>query len=169
MVMCAVQDFRFISPVSLGDILRFQYELVNVGHTSLTIAVEARDMLNPETLFASCQVVFVNTDEQGKSAPTALPFLLCNLLYRNIICIPFSSSQPCWVRNLYPRELTLLLHFPQARPFPPTAGTIPVKTVLLPGQSAPGRRPPFDHLNNTPHFPPSLPFLPALPGFQEDF
>ncbi len=72
MVMCAVQDFRFISPVSLGDILHFEYELVKVGRTSLTIAVEARDMLNPKTLFASCQVVFVNTDEQGKSAPHGL-------------------------------------------------------------------------------------------------
>lgn len=71
-VMCAVQDFRFIAPVSLGDILSFQYELVKTGRTSLTIAVEARNMLNPETIYASCQVIFVNTDEHGKSTPHGL-------------------------------------------------------------------------------------------------
>lgn len=69
MVMCAVQDFRFVAPVELGDILNFQYELAKVGRTSLTIAVEARNMLRPEIIYATCQVVFVNTDENGKSTP----------------------------------------------------------------------------------------------------
>lgn len=73
MVMCALQDLRFILPIELGDILSFQYELVKVGRSSLTIAVEARNMFNPEILYSSCQVVFVNTDENGKSAPHGLP------------------------------------------------------------------------------------------------
>lgn len=68
-VMCAVQDFRFTAPAGLGDILSFRYELARVGRTSLTIAVEARNMLEPENVYATCQVVFVNTDENGKSAP----------------------------------------------------------------------------------------------------
>ncbi len=68
-VMCAVQDFRFAAPVELGTVLSLQYELTKVGRTSLTIAVEARDMLSPDILYSSCQVVFVNTDENGKSAP----------------------------------------------------------------------------------------------------
>lgn len=72
MVMCAVQDFRFVAPVELGDILCFQYELTKVGRTSLTIAVESRNMFHPETLYATCQVVFVHTDEHGKSAPHGL-------------------------------------------------------------------------------------------------
>lgn len=72
MVMCAVQDFRFITPAELGSVICFQYELVKVGRTSLTIKVEARDMLNPERLYSSCQVVFVNTGEDGKSAPHGL-------------------------------------------------------------------------------------------------
>lgn len=69
LVMCAVQDFRFAAPAALGDILSFQYELVKVGRTSLSIAVEAHDMLNPEKCIATCQVVFVHTDENGKSSP----------------------------------------------------------------------------------------------------
>lgn len=69
LVMCAVQDFRFAAPAALGDILCFQYELVKVGRTSLSIAVEAHDMLNPEKCIATCQVVFVHTDENGKSSP----------------------------------------------------------------------------------------------------
>ena len=68
-VMCAVQDFRFLAPTELGTILSFQYELIKAGNTSLTFAIEARDMLNPDILYATCQVVFVNTDENGKSAP----------------------------------------------------------------------------------------------------
>lgn len=71
-VMCAVQDFRFAAPAELGDILAFQYKLEHTGKSSLTIAAEARDMLNPERLIASCKVVFVNTDENGKSAPHGL-------------------------------------------------------------------------------------------------
>ena len=58
-VMCAVQDFRFAAPVELGTVLSLQYELTKVGRTSLTIAVEARDMLSPDILYSSCQVVFV--------------------------------------------------------------------------------------------------------------
>lgn len=69
MVMCAVQDFRFIAPAELGSVICFQYELVKTGRTSLTIAVNAHNMLNPEVPYAACEVVFVNTDENGKSAP----------------------------------------------------------------------------------------------------
>lgn len=69
MVMCAVQDFRFAAPARLGDVISFQYELVKTGRTSLTIAVKAHNMLDPELVYSTCQVVFVNTDEDGKSAP----------------------------------------------------------------------------------------------------
>ena len=72
MVMRAVQDFNFLAPIELGDILGFQYELIKTGRTSLTIAVEARDMFKPEKLYSTCQVTFVNTDENGKSAPHGL-------------------------------------------------------------------------------------------------
>ena len=68
-VMCAISDVRFQNPVPLGAIMSINYELVKTGKSSLTIAVEARDMINPELIYGSCQVVFVNTDEHGKSAP----------------------------------------------------------------------------------------------------
>lgn len=68
-VMCAVRELVFRNPVLLGAVLSLSYELVKTGTTSLTIAVEARDMLDPELVYGSCQVVFVNTDDSGKSAP----------------------------------------------------------------------------------------------------
>ena len=67
--MCAVRELVFRNPVLLGAVLSLSYELVKTGTTSLTIAVEARDMLDPELVYGSCQVVFVNTDDSGKSAP----------------------------------------------------------------------------------------------------
>lgn len=68
-VMCAINNFRFVREVALGTIVDAYYKLVKVGNSSLTIAVEARDMLQPEAVYASCEVVFVNLDENGKSAP----------------------------------------------------------------------------------------------------
>lgn len=68
-VMCAVNDLRFHKPALLGTIMSVSYELAKVGKSSLTIGVEARDMLNPQVVYGSCQVVFVNTDTEGKSAP----------------------------------------------------------------------------------------------------
>lgn len=68
-VMCAINNFRFHRPVLLGTIMNIDWELEKVGTSSLTIAVKAYDMLDPEQVFATCSVVFVNTDENGKSAP----------------------------------------------------------------------------------------------------
>lgn len=67
--MCAINDVRFHNPVYLSAIMAINYELMKAGKSSLTIAVEARDMMNPDLIYGSCQVVFVNTDENGKSAP----------------------------------------------------------------------------------------------------
>lgn len=68
-VMCCVNDLRFQNPVMLGAIIEFRYKLVKAGKSSLTIAVEARDMLNSEQVYGSCQVVYVNMGDDGKSAP----------------------------------------------------------------------------------------------------
>lgn len=68
-VMCAVNNFRFIQEVPLGTIIEVYWKLVKTGRTSLTIALEARDMLEPDKIYSSCEVVFVNLDENGKSTP----------------------------------------------------------------------------------------------------
>lgn len=68
-VMVGMNDFHFIQPVLLGTILEIRYELARAGRTSLTIAVEMRDKLEPDKVYATCQITFVNTDEDGKSAP----------------------------------------------------------------------------------------------------
>ena len=72
-VMAGVNDLKFIRPVALGTILEIRYELVKVGTSSLTIAVEAQDKFNSEKKYATCQVTFVNTDENGRSSPHGIP------------------------------------------------------------------------------------------------
>ena len=68
-VMAGIQDFRFVRPAELGAILELRYELAKAGTSSLGIKVEARDKLDPEKIYSTCLVTFVNTDETGKSAP----------------------------------------------------------------------------------------------------
>lgn len=68
-VMCAVNHFRFIQEVPLGTIVEIYWKLAKAGTTSLTIALEARDKLEPDKMYSSCEVVFVNLDENGKSTP----------------------------------------------------------------------------------------------------
>lgn len=72
-VMVGVTDLHFIRPVSLGTILEIRYGLTKVGTSSLTIAVEALDKFDADKKYAACQVTFVNTDENGKSAPHGIP------------------------------------------------------------------------------------------------
>lgn len=68
-VMVGMNDFHFIQPVLLGAILEIRYELAKAGRSSLTIAVEARDKFDADKVYATCQITFVNTGEDGKSAP----------------------------------------------------------------------------------------------------
>lgn len=71
-VMCAVQDFKFINPVKLGTIIEFMYEIIKTGSSSITVMVEALDMFDTSLKYAVCQVTFVNTGEDGKSLPHGL-------------------------------------------------------------------------------------------------
>lgn len=68
-VMCSVNEMQFTNPVLLGAIIEIHYELVKAGRSSLTIAVEARDMLNPELKYGSCQVIYVTVGDDGKGKP----------------------------------------------------------------------------------------------------
>lgn len=67
-VMRAVQDFQFLQAAGLGAVMEFRYEVVKVGTSSLTVAVEAVDLFE-ERRYGSCQVSFVNTGEDGRSCP----------------------------------------------------------------------------------------------------
>lgn len=68
-VMRAVQNLQFVQAAGLGTILDFRYEIVKVGKSSLTVAVEAADLFDAGKVYCSCQVSFVNTGEDGKSCP----------------------------------------------------------------------------------------------------
>lgn len=71
-VMRSVVELQFLQAVELGAILNLRYEIVKVGTSSLTVAVEVVDLFEEGKRYASCQVSFVNTGEDGRSCPHGL-------------------------------------------------------------------------------------------------
>ena len=63
-----VGDMRFLSPISIGDVVDVKARLLHTGHSSMHISVEVRAR-NPREkqsrLTTSCIVVFVALDEDG--------------------------------------------------------------------------------------------------------
>ncbi|MGA7966388.1 MAG: acyl-CoA thioesterase [Gammaproteobacteria bacterium] len=63
-----VGDIRFLSPISIGDVVDVKARLLYTGHSSMHISVEVRAR-NPrekqDRLTTSCIVVFVALDENG--------------------------------------------------------------------------------------------------------
>ncbi len=64
-----VGDIRFLSPISIGDVVDVKARLLYTGHSSMHISVEVRAR-NPREkatrLTTSCIVVFVALDEEGR-------------------------------------------------------------------------------------------------------
>lgn len=70
-VTAYVGDMRFVSPISIGDVVDVTARLVHTGHSSMQIRVEVRARNPRETatrLTTSCIVVFVALDEDGGKA-----------------------------------------------------------------------------------------------------
>lgn len=71
----AVNSFLFKQPVFVGDLLSFYAEVVKVGNTSITVAVEVyaeRNRLQADTVkVTEAMFVYVATDDQRK--PRAIP------------------------------------------------------------------------------------------------
>ncbi len=63
-----VGDMRFLSPISIGDVVDVKARLLHTGHSSMHISVEVRAR-NPREKQSrrttSCIVVFVALDEDG--------------------------------------------------------------------------------------------------------
>lgn len=69
----SLQEFRFLSPVRVGDLVDLYARLERVGNTSMTVDVSAwasRESL-PEDLHqvASGRFVYVAVDSEGRSCP----------------------------------------------------------------------------------------------------
>jgi len=64
-----VGDIRFLSPISIGDVVDVKARLLHTGHSSMHISVEVRAR-NPREKHSrrttSCIVVFVALDEDGR-------------------------------------------------------------------------------------------------------
>jgi len=78
-VTVAVNDFVFLKPVYVGDIVAFHTELTRVGNTSLTVSVEVwaeRPQGGRGALIkvATAGMTYVHIDEAGR--PQAIPATL---------------------------------------------------------------------------------------------
>lgn len=70
-VLAAIREMRIIRPVLAGTILDFQYEVGDLGTTSIEIRVEAKDMsTDVEYLYGS--TIFVTVGRDGKKVPHEL-------------------------------------------------------------------------------------------------
>ena len=69
----AVNSFVFKQPVSVGDLLSFYAEVVAVGRTSVTVAVEVHAERNPEqpllVKVTEARLTYVALDAQGRKRP----------------------------------------------------------------------------------------------------
>lgn len=72
MVTVVSNQFRFIQPVKVADIVQIYGKIVKIGRTSITVFVQARS-LDPETQtrrhVCETEIVFVNIDKWGNKAP----------------------------------------------------------------------------------------------------
>ena len=66
----SVNSFLFKQPVSVGDVVSFFAEIVNIGRTSITVNVEVyaeRNYVNPVTVkVTEAQLTYVAIDSAGK-------------------------------------------------------------------------------------------------------
>lgn len=69
----SVNSFTFKQPVSVGDLVSFYAEVVSVGRTSVTVAVEVfaeRNHENPVVVkVTEAALTYVAVDEQGRKRP----------------------------------------------------------------------------------------------------
>lgn len=69
----AVKEFRFLSPVSVGDLVSFYAELRDVGRSSLTVHVVAEACrqldAHSETVVGDATLVYVALGDDGRPRP----------------------------------------------------------------------------------------------------
>ena len=68
-VIVSTKELSVKQPVNPGTVLELDFELKAAGTTSLTIQVEGRDMLHPESSYCQGTFIFVTLDENGNKKP----------------------------------------------------------------------------------------------------
>lgn len=68
-VLVKIEGMDFVSPVRLGEVVRFESQPVRAGTTSLTIRTRA---LVGDRRISDGSIVFVNVDEGGRPCPHGL-------------------------------------------------------------------------------------------------
>lgn len=64
-----ISELNFVSPARNGDIVEIGTEVVGIGRTSITLAMEVRNKTTKETIVKVDKIVFVHVDENGKPEP----------------------------------------------------------------------------------------------------
>ena len=71
----AVKELRFIAPIKVGDLVSCYSQVISVGHTSVTVHIEAEASrqrshdIGDQDLVANATLVYVALDESGKPRP----------------------------------------------------------------------------------------------------
>lgn len=60
-----MSEINFVSSAKQGDIIEIGIEVVNFGHTSLTLRCEVRNKMTQHTIITIDKMVFVALDENG--------------------------------------------------------------------------------------------------------
>lgn len=60
-----MSEINFVSSARQGDIIEIGIEVVNFGHTSLTLRCEVRNKMTQHTIITIDKMVFVALDENG--------------------------------------------------------------------------------------------------------
>ena len=74
-VTVAVKELRFIAPIKVGDLVSCYSQVISVGHTSVTVHIEAEASrqrshdIGDQDLVANATLVYVALDESGKPRP----------------------------------------------------------------------------------------------------
>lgn len=64
-VIVSTRELTIKHPVLPGTVFQLEYEIADVGTTSITVRVHGMDMLNPATEYCQGSFIFVTTDENG--------------------------------------------------------------------------------------------------------
>lgn len=64
-----MSEINFVSSARSGDIIEMGMEVVKLGHTSVTLRCQVRNLMTHHTVLAIEKIVFVNLDSAGLPAP----------------------------------------------------------------------------------------------------
>ncbi|QSX41759.1 acyl-CoA thioesterase [Shewanella cyperi] len=64
-----ISEINFMTPAHQGDVLEFGFELVHMGHSSITVQALVRNLVSRLPVATIDKMVFVHVDAQGLPTP----------------------------------------------------------------------------------------------------